>query len=220
LASAVTTNVNTSYRSTSAISTAQATVDLTESEHAVARGDYATAQRTLQALLPTIQAAGANDTLLRAQSLLARVSVGVRASHLAEDAHGALIRGDYQTALTASNDGQAQFQSIGQTDQVAALTQYSALAQRGLEAESQLSDAGLMLRQFRIRVARDELTGAYTTFQELGDQPRAAQAFAALALISRGEHILAGVCMICGALLLALSIGRRYGERQLLLPFS
>ena len=100
------------------------------------------------------------------------------------------------------------------------LAEYGTLARRGLEADAQLKEAGLLLRRFRIRDAQILLDTAYATFTELGDQPRLAQARAALLLINRGEQLLAAACLLISAVLLAWSGHRRYAERRTALPLT
>ena len=130
------------------------------------------------------------------------------------------MRGDYRAASAASVAGREQFEAIGQAQPAALLAEYGTLANRGLHAEGQLAEAGHQLRSLQIREAHTLLTAAYTTFSELGDEARAAQARSTLTLIARGEQVLGGVCLAASALLITVSARRRHRERGLVLPFS
>jgi hypothetical protein len=131
-----------------------------------------------------------------------------------------LLRGHYAAATAASQAGQRYFDSIGQTEQVALLLEYEELAGRGIAAEAELNEAGMLLRRFQLLEARDRLISAYTTFVELGDQTRASQAQTTLAFLARGEQLLTAFCLIIAVVLIAWSARRRATERRLALPFG
>lgn len=211
--------VTAGYRS-GADSNLPTTFDLDPPTQLVAQGDYTGAIRLLRGLIPTIQAANDATVLQRAKSLLARAETGQRATGLAFDARAALLRGDYPTATEASQAGQRHFDSIGQTEQVALLREYEQLAGRGIVAETELNQAGALLRRFKVLEARDQLVRAYTTFVELGDQNRASQAQTTLNFIARGEQVLTALCFIIALMLMAWSARRRATERRLALPFG
>lgn len=196
------------------------TFDLDPPKQLVAHGDYSGAIRLLRGLIPTIQAANDAATLQRATSLLARAETGQRATGLAFDARAALLRGDYSAATAASQAGQRYFDAIGQSDEVALLREYEQLAGRGMVAETELNQAGALLRRFQVLEARDQLVSSYTTFVELGDQDRANQARTTLAYIARGEQLLTALCFIFALVLTAWSARRRTTERRLALPFG
>jgi transketolase N-terminal domain/subunit len=130
------------------------------------------------------------------------------------------VQGNYQAANQTGLAARQQFQSLGQSAQAAAAEEYAALAARGIEAEEQVKTAGELLRRLQLRPARQLLLGAYTTFGELGDETRAAQTRDVLALIARGEQILAAACLASGGALVAWSSRRRYKERPMALPLT
>jgi hypothetical protein len=196
------------------------TFDLDPPAQLLVQGDYSGAIRLLRSLIPTIEAANDAAALQRARSLLARAETGQRATGLAVDARTALLNGHYEAAIDASRAGQRQFDAIGQSEEVALLLEYEQLARRGITAEDELEQGGLLLRRFRLAEARARLGNAYTTFVELGDQQRATQARTALAFIARGEQVLTALCILAGVALIALSIRRRTAERRLALPFG
>lgn len=196
------------------------TFDLDPATQLVTQGDYSGAIRVLRGLIPTIVAANDAIVLQRAKSLLARAEAGQRGAGLAADARAALLRGDYPAATTASLAAQRQFDSIGQSEQVALLVEYEQLAERGRAAEVNLNQAGALLRRFQLVDARDLLVSSYTTFVELGDQRRAEQAQSTLMFIARGEQLLTALCFIIAVVLIAWSARRRATERRLALPFG
>jgi hypothetical protein len=212
--------INTGYRSPGGASNSPGPVDLNALEQMVTGGNYDGAIGKLQPMMGGIQAGGDGTTIQRAQSLLERAKAGQQATRLTADARNALVHGNYQVANQTGLAAQKQFQSIGQLAQAAAVQEYAALAARGMEAEEQAKAAGELLRRLQIRPARQLLLGAYKTFGELGDETRAAQTRDVLALIARGEQILAATCLVSGGALVAWSSRRRYKERPLALPLT
>jgi hypothetical protein len=212
--------VNTDYRSLGSSVAANTTFDLTEAENYVARGDYAAAIANLEPLMPVIEQSSDAESLQRARSMLARSEVGVRATQYANDARAALLAGDYRAAAAASENGRAQFEAINQPTQADVMAEYATLAARGSEAQRQLAEAGGLLRRLEIERAQSTLDAAYTTFVELGDQNRAAQAQRLRTLIARGTQIVAGICFVFALLLIVWSLGRRANERRVALPYS
>ncbi len=197
-----------------------AAFDLDPAAELVAQGDYDGAVRLLQPLLSAIETGGDAAAAERARRLLARAEMGRRATELASEARNALLQGDYAATITASQAGQHQFNAIGQADQAGVLATYEQLAGRGIAAEAELAEAGTLLRRLQIPEARQHLRSAYTTFVELGNQRRAAQAEAALTMVARGEQLLTALCLIAGIVLIAWSTQRRAIERRMALPFG
>lgn len=212
--------VTSGYRQLGSSAAANTTFDLSETENLMAQNDYAGAIANLQGLMPTVEQSGDAAALQRARSMMARSEVGVRATQYATDARAALLKGDYAAAATASEAGREQFESIGQVAQADVMKDFGKLAARGTEAEKKLYEAGGLLKQFQINRAQANLDAAYTTFVELGDQTRAAQAQTARITITRGKQILAAACFICAVLLIGLSSSRRVNERRIALPYS
>jgi hypothetical protein len=212
--------INTGYRSPGGANNSPGPVDLTALEQMVIGGNYDGAVGKLQPMMEGIQAGGDARALQRAQSLLARAKAGQQASRLTAEARDALVQGNYQAANQTGLAARQQFQSLGQSAQAAAAEEYAALAARGIEAEEQVKTAGELLRRLQLRPARQLLLGAFTTFGELGDETRAAQTRDVLALIARGEQILAAACLASGGALVAWSSRRRYKERPMALPLT
>ncbi len=193
--------------------------DLTQSEALLARGDYAGALASLQALIDSMADVADPGALERARSLFVRAQAGQQGTELAANARDALARGDYHAATAASAEGRKHLWSIGQREQADVLAEYEVLARRGMHAEIQMSEAGKLLRRLRVDDAQALLVEAYTTFGELGDMPRTAQARSALSLITRAEQVFAGACFAGGAIVLAWSGRRRLAHRQAALPW-
>lgn len=212
--------VDGGYRNLASGPSGRVTFDLAPVEQQVAEGSYAEAASALRSMIPGLRTAGDGAQLLQAQSLLARAEAGDNAVKMADNARDALLHGDYRTANEASAMGRDQFEALGMTKQAEILADYNNLANRGLEAEVQLSTAGDRMRLLRLGEARVLLMSAYNTFSELGDQSHADQAQASLALIERGEQLAAGGCVLGGALLLLFSMTRKFKERQQALPFG
>jgi len=211
---------NGGYRSPGGSPTGRGPLDLQQTEQLLERGDYAGAARALR---PLVESAGPDTdaaTLQQAQSLLARAEAGQKAMEQASDAHTALLNGDYQSAYENGVAALQAWEAVGQAKQAATSASYVALAERGMHAQADLDEAGALLRRLQLRGAEERLVSAYRTFGELGDEPRASQAREAMALIDRGEQILAGTCLLCGALLVAWSARRRYDDRSLALPYT
>jgi hypothetical protein len=194
--------------------------DLDPAAQLVARGEFQAAVESLRGMIPAIRTNGDADTLLQAQSLLARAEIGQRAVGFATDARAALLRGDYLSARSAGAEGEQQFDTLGAEEQIELMREYQALAERGMAAERQLATASSLLRRLRVPEAREHLVAAYSTFSELGDQPRASQAEAALNLIGRAERVLVIMCLLTGVVFLLWSIRLRRYERRVALPFS
>lgn len=212
--------VNGGYRTPAGAPNGRGPLDLAAPEQMIARGDYAAAARTLQSMIAGGTAASDAESLQRAQSLLERAKIGADATQRSTDAYQALTHGDYETARDSGRLAQQRWEALGQSSQAAVSGQYAELAERGIQAQTEIEEAGTRLRQLQLRGAEERLISAYTTFGQLGDEPRASQARAAMALITRGEHILAVTCLLCGGLLVAWSVRRRRAERAVALPFT
>jgi hypothetical protein len=194
--------------------------DLSQPEQLIAQGDYIGAINMLRPMLEAIRSSGDGEALQRGNELLAQAQARYRATKLASDAREALVRGDYRAAHEAAVEAERELVTLGLTDQATSAAQYAELAARGLRAQEQYAEAGQLLRGLEIRAAQRHLTEAYTAFGELGDEARARQSQRALGMISRGEQVLAAICLLSGAGLIAWSGRRRQIERRIALPFT
>lgn len=206
--------VNGGYRIT-----VQPTFDLAPVQDQINRGQYAAAIAALTPMLASMQAANVVPALTEATALLERARQGEQALSLAVTARTALSNGEYGKAYTAAMEAQPILEQLGQHEQAATVASYAQLAERGSVAETQLSAAHQQLRTLRVGSATTTLHTAFATFNELGDNQRAAQARQALQMLRRGRQALALFFCTCALGLLLWNSWQRRAERRTAMPY-
>lgn len=148
-----------------------AAFDLQPARDLLAQGHYATARRELEQSLRLFTSLDNEDGIAEVGGLLREVDTGLQAETFMAQAQTSLEQHDYDRSMTLIQQARGQYDRLSNAQEPEALiTAYEALAQSGLQAESDLDRARQQsLRWADYPMARAAALAAGEGYARLGD---------------------------------------------------
>lgn len=188
--------------------------DLSQAEGLLQQGRYSEAQKTLEQAIEWLKTTEQETVLQQAQQLLERSVAGQQAESLAGQARAALEVGRYSEAAELTDQAQQAFAALGDARQDTVLREYAARAQRGLQADAALHQAGQLAEALRYPQARAQADAALEVFRALGDAERADRALTLRSTMDQRQSLLGAVLLALGGLGIGASVWRRVAVQE------
>jgi hypothetical protein len=195
------------------------TYDLSRVTTLVNNGAYTVAEAELQEIITLLQSTHQPETLIQAQTLLAKARQGQNANALTAKTRAALQKHRYEQTIETGQQALTAYQSLGYSDRVPELKIYIHRAKTGQQALAQLQRGQQLLNTLNFRQAETEIYQATITLQAL-DDPAAAQGLALLTLLAERQSWLAYGLLGIGLILVLANILRRGLNRARLTPLE
>jgi hypothetical protein len=194
--------------------------DLRRVGELVDAGAYSGAQAELEEIVALLETTDQNETLARAEALLARAHLGQTAAALAQEARQALQASDYSTTAEKAKAALAAYNEIGYRERFPEIEDYIRRAGLGQQALEQLNRGERLLESLRFSDAQTHIYEATALLQSLGDEASARQGEALLSELVRRERIVAYGLMAIGLATLFFNALRRAIRRMRPYPFE